>query len=372
MTAKDMANFAARTVFGWRLATTPAFPADLWQAMGSQGLFGIGLPKEFGGTGGGYAEIAAAERDLTRLGGSLGFALSWTGHQMVARYFILGFGDAGLRRMWLPPLADGSLTASVAISEPGAGAHPKNLKTTATADGDDFVIDGEKTYVTNGPIAGLFVVLAITSVEDGRKRYSAFLVPRQTAGLEVVPMPQLNMLWPSPHCSLRLNGCRVGRAQMLGAMGTAYETMALPFRDVEDAVGISGLGGILRFAAHRAARNLPASAHKDAAGSLGEIEALLAVLDRSAGDCAAALDSDGLAPEADRAGVLVGARLLVGTILDRLRALGADALPDGEGLLDAALRDVDASLSIARGPRMVKQARLGLRLLQAASRGTSA
>ena len=87
------------------------------------------------------------------------------------------------RATWLPRIAAGEVCTAIAISEPGAGAHPKHLKTTAESRGAGFVLRGRKAWVTNGPVADLFLVLAVVAVEDGRKRYGLFMVPKETAGL---------------------------------------------------------------------------------------------------------------------------------------------------------------------------------------------
>ncbi len=184
----DIEQFARAQVADRDLGAEPAFPHDIWHAMAEAGLFRIGLDPAQGGSGGGYADIARAEAALIAGGGSPGLGSAWASHQMVARYFLERFGDAAQRAAYLPALASGRITASVAISEPGAGAHPKHLRTTATRRGDAYVLDGEKAYITNGPIADFFVVLAITATENGRKRYSAFLVPQDAPGLVRVPM----------------------------------------------------------------------------------------------------------------------------------------------------------------------------------------
>jgi acyl-CoA dehydrogenase len=121
------------------------------------------------------------------------------------------------------------------------------LVTRAEVDGDDYRITGEKAWVTNGPIAAVFVVFAVMAIEDGRKRYGAFLVPRETPGLSIAELPEYRALAPSRHCGLVLDRCRVPHSALLGPAGSAYEAMALPFRDVEDAVGTFRLLGAFRF-----------------------------------------------------------------------------------------------------------------------------
>src|ERR1700733_29167 len=96
--------------------------------------------------------------------------------------------------------------ASVAISEPRVGAHPKLLTTRAEEDGDGYCIFGEKAWVSNGPLAEVFIVFAVTAVVEGRKRYSAFLVPRDTPGLSINEAAEYRALAPSRHCGLRLEG----------------------------------------------------------------------------------------------------------------------------------------------------------------------
>src|SRR5713226_3089101 len=99
---------------------------------------------------------------------------------MTARFFIAGFASASQRATWLPRVAAGEICLAIAISEPGAGAHPKHLQTLAEPAGAGFVIRGRKAWVTNGPIADVFLVLAVIAVEDGRKRYGLFLMRKET------------------------------------------------------------------------------------------------------------------------------------------------------------------------------------------------
>src|SRR5579872_2751682 len=201
-----------------------------------------------------YVAIAHGEATLVERNGLLGEGGAWAGPRVVARFFIAGFGNAEQRAAWLPRLASGECVAAVAISEPRVGAHPKLLTTRAEPGGDGYRISGEKAWVTNGPSAAVFIVLAVMATEGGRKRYGAFLVPRDTPGLSIKEMAEYRALAPSRHCGLVLDGCHVPQSAQLGPAGSAYEAMALPFRDVEDAVGTFGLLGAFRFLERRLAR----------------------------------------------------------------------------------------------------------------------
>jgi acyl-CoA dehydrogenase len=240
---------------------------------------------------------------------------------------------------------------AVAISEPGVGAHPKHLATRAEPAGDGWCITGEKAWVSNGPLAAVFVVLAVMAEAAGRKRYGAFLVPRGTKGLWVKETEAYRALPPSRHCGLVLDGCAVPRDALLGPPGGAYEMMALPFRDVEDAVGLSGLAGACRFLVGRLGR----SSGAEAALSLGALVALTAVLEAGAARVAAALDAGRLAEHQAEA---IGLRLLAADIAARARRHC-----EGFGLGDdpavaRALADMEASQSVARGARAARLMRL--------------
>ncbi|MGA9869321.1 MAG: acyl-CoA dehydrogenase family protein [Acetobacteraceae bacterium] len=281
----------------------------------------------------GYAAIARAEAALVARTGRMDLAGAFAGRQVVARFFIGGFGTPMQRAIWL------RRTAAVAISEPDVGAHPKHLSTRAEPSGDGWRLSGEKAWASNGPFAAVFVVLAIMAVENGRKRYGAFLVPRDTPGLTIHPTE-------TRHCGLSLRDCEVSRAALLGAPGTAYETMGLPFRDVEDAVGLSALGGALRFLVGR----LGGEAH-----ALGGLIALTAVLEAGAARIAAVLDAGQLAEHAAEA---IGLRLLATEIGERVRRHRAAFGPSDDPAMERVLADLEVGQTVARGPRAARQARL--------------
>lgn len=299
----------------------------------------------------GYRAIAETGAILAERKG-LEPAADWTGRQVLARYFVTGFGSTAQRAALLPPLARGEARLAVAISEPGVGAHPKRLTTRADSEDGVVRINGRKAWVTGGPQATHFIVLAVTGMVDGRKRYGAFLVPRDTAGLAVRPMPELP---DGRHCVLELRDCRVPDDARVGPAERGYETMARPFRDVEDAIGLSVLAGAFRGLLRRLAQS-PATTEADL--SLGGLAALTAVLADGAAGLADALDAGRLAAAGDR---VVGLRLLAAELAKRVRVHAASHGPP-VATLTSALARIDLALSVATGPRQARQARLGVAL----------
>ena len=192
---------------------------------------------------------------------------------------------------WLPRIAAGEVCAAIAISEPGAGAHPKHLQTSAEPHGADIVIRGRKAWVTNGPIADLFLVLAVIAVADGRKQYGLFLVPRETAGLVVRPMPALDALAPATHGELELDGCELPASARIGDMPDAYPAMALPFRDVEDTVGTGNISGMLSWLLEKTAARIERT--EDNALRLGRIAGLVSLVQAAGQLAVSALDGEG-------------------------------------------------------------------------------
>jgi acyl-CoA dehydrogenase len=291
-----------------------------------------------------YVSIARAKAALVERTGLLGIASIWGGRQLVGRYFVDGFGNDAQRVAWR------GRALSVAISEPKVGAHPKHLATRAEAAGGGFRITGEKAWVSNAPLAEAIIVLAITSVDGARKRYSAFIVPRDTPGTTLTDMPAFHALRPSRHCGLRFDGAWVPDSAILGEVGSAYELMALPFRDVEDAVGIFSLLGAFRFLLRWV------GVESDAAAlSAGGLIGLISVFDDAAGAVVTALDAGCLS---GKSATLVGLRSLAAEWVMRVRAHQTEFGPRDNAVIEQMLADADATLSIARGPRMARQKNL--------------
>jgi acyl-CoA dehydrogenase len=278
-----------------------------------------------------YTAIARTKAAIVARTGLLGLASVWGGRQLVYRHF-LAQGTQAQRATWA------GKALSVAISEPDVGAHPKLLTTRADRTHTGWRIQGRKAWVSNGPLADAVIVFAVTEENLGRKRYGAFIVPAGTPGMAMTDMPGFHALRPSRHCLLTLADCDVPQDAALGEIGAAYDRMALPFRDVEDAVGTFAILGALRFGIARIEAD---------AAETGALVALASVYEAAAEAVVASLDA-GRFQTGDA--TLVGLRVLALDMVQRLKTMGGET---------ELTRDLDAVLNIAKGPRLARQARLG-------------
>lgn len=341
---------SARIDQWWSIAKDDIL-ADPFGPMATAGLFQIGLP----GAGAAldtYSAIASAEQAIAARTGLLGLASGFAARQVIARFFISGFATEHQRAAWLPRIAAGEVCTAVAISEPGAGAHPKHLQTKAESRGAGFIISGRKAWVTNGPVADLFLVLAVVAVEDGRKRYGLFMLPKATSGLVIKPMAALDVLAPATHCELELDGCEVPASARVGDLPDAYPVMAMPFRDVEDTVGTANVSGLLSWLLEKAATHIERT--EENALRLGRIAGLVSLVQAASRLAVAALDGEG----EDVPARVIGVRLLSRDIVGEIRELlGQGATVDAATA--RALAAFDMLASVAREPRKIRQIRLG-------------
>jgi acyl-CoA dehydrogenase len=347
-------------------------PAGLWRAIGEAGLAGIGLPAEYGGAGGDLRAIAVAGEAMAAAGGVKGVVTCWLSRQLNSREQILGHGTEAQRRQYLPELAAGRLTPALAISEPGAGAHPKHLSTTAERDGDDYVLNGEKAYLTNGPIADIFLVLAITGVEGGRNRFSLFIVPKAAAGLTVTEGVKVDFLRPAPHCGLRLTDVRIPAANLLGPEGDAFPAISLPMRKTEDAMFAATIAGSMRHQIDRLARELEGETLDEA--MLAELGQLATAPDGLAALGYRAVELLDLGAEQDPdqvSRISAAARDWARRLQDRIGAfIEESGLTPSPGLA-AETRDIVKTLGIARSAHAIQAQRRARTLMETVVKETT-
>jgi acyl-CoA dehydrogenase len=165
---------------------TDAVPADLRKQAAEMGLFGYTIPQQWGGLG---LDVVQDAELAMELGYTAVAVRSMFGtNNGIAGKVLVHFGTADQKAAWLARLASGDVVASFALTEPGAGSNPAGLRTSARRDGDDWVINGQKRFITNAPLAGLFVVFARTRPADETGTgIAVFLVPADTPGVEVGP-----------------------------------------------------------------------------------------------------------------------------------------------------------------------------------------
>lgn len=199
-------------------------PQALVDEMAARGLFGFSIPEAYGGAGMTMEELALAAIELSQA--SVAFRARVGTNTGIGSEALVADGTPQQRQAWLPRLASGEITGCFALTEPEAGSDAASLRTTAVRQGDEYVLDGTKCFITNAPIAGLFTVLARTDVaQAGAAGVSAFLVPRDTPGLSTGrPYRKMGQAG-SPVSEVHFNGCRVPAANLVGGReGMGFKT----------------------------------------------------------------------------------------------------------------------------------------------------
>ena len=157
------------------------FPRDLWPELGALGLLGITIEEELGGTGLGYLAHVIAMEEISRASASVG--LSYGAHSNLCMNQIRRWGTDEQKKKYLPKLISGEHVGALAMSEAGAGSDVLGMRMAAVKNGDGYIFNGSKMWITNGPEADVFVVYAVTDPDAGSRGISAFIVDRSSAGL---------------------------------------------------------------------------------------------------------------------------------------------------------------------------------------------
>jgi acyl-CoA dehydrogenase len=212
------------------------FPEESVRAVTEAGLMGVLIPREFGGAGLDALAFAICIEELAQACASTAVIVDV--HTSVGTEPILLFGDEEQKRRWLPSLASGEILGAFALTEPASGSDAASLKTTARRNGNGYVLNGTKVFITNVGHAGLYVVFARTSHEEKAAGVTAFLVPADAPGLKVGQVFDKMGLHGSPTGELVLEDVRVPAANRLGAEGIGFQ---IAMRALDSGrIGISG------------------------------------------------------------------------------------------------------------------------------------
>ena len=197
------------------------YPDDIIKKLGDQGFMGVLIPAEYGGSGGTHTMFAIVLEELARHDG--GLCLAVEAHNGLCASHILVGGNDAQRNKYLPPLAAGDQIGSWCLTEPGSGSDAAALRTRAVRDGNHYVLNGTKQFITNGERAGTYVIMARTSEGEGSRGISAFVVERGTPGLSTGKREKKLGMRSSDTVQVILEDCRVPKENLLGEEGEGFE-----------------------------------------------------------------------------------------------------------------------------------------------------
>ncbi|PSQ18511.1 acyl-CoA dehydrogenase [Halobacteriales archaeon QS_8_69_73] len=196
------------------------FPEEVFEELGELDLMGVPAPKECGGAGGDYLMYAVVAEELGRVSGAVG--LSYVAHTSLGLMPIVNFGSDEQIEEWARPLAEGDEIGAWALTEPSSGSDASDMNTMAQQDGDEYVIDGTKQFITNANVANSVLVKAVTDPEAGYDGISTFIVDPDQDGFEVTTVWDKMGLNASPTCEIQLDGVRVHESRLLGEEGDGW------------------------------------------------------------------------------------------------------------------------------------------------------
>jgi alkylation response protein AidB-like acyl-CoA dehydrogenase len=222
MIAQMVRDFGAReikpNIMVWD--ESQEFPIHLFRKMGTLGLMGVLVPEEYGGAGFGYLEYVTALVEISKIDGSIG--LSMAAHNSLCTNHILQFANEEQKQKYLPRLASGEWIGAWGLTEPNTGSDAGNMKTVAKKDGDYYVLNGAKNFITHGKSGHVAVVIARTGEPGDSHGMTAFVIEKGTPGFTAGKKENKMGMRASETAELIFSDCRVHKSQMLGKEGDGF------------------------------------------------------------------------------------------------------------------------------------------------------
>jgi len=200
---------------------TQEFPVNVFKEMGKLGLMGVVVPEEYGGAGLGYAEYVAVIREISKVCGSIG--LSVAAHNSLCTGHILAFGNETQKSRYLPKLATAEWLGAWGLTEPNTGSDAGNMKCVAVKDGNDWVINGTKSWITHGKSGDIAVVICRTGEPRTRDNATAFIVERGTPGFSGGKKENKLGMRASETAEMIFDNCRIPDENRLGEVGEGFK-----------------------------------------------------------------------------------------------------------------------------------------------------
>jgi alkylation response protein AidB-like acyl-CoA dehydrogenase len=222
MVSETVRNFAKKEIlpFVSEWDEQQWFPFELFQKMGDLGIMGMLVPEEYGGSGLGYHEYVAAIVELTKVDPSVG--LSMAAHNSLCTNHILTFGNEEQKQKYIPKLATGEWVGAWGLTEPNTGSDAGNMRTTAVKDGDYWIINGAKNFITNGRLGQVATVIVRTGEIGDSHAMTAFVIEKGTPGFTSGKKENKMGMRASETAELIFTDCRVHKSQILGSEGDGF------------------------------------------------------------------------------------------------------------------------------------------------------
>lgn len=231
---------------------TDAYPWDLKELFAEQGLMGVGIPEEYGGSGMGLLAVCLATEEIARVSASAALIVA---AQELGLMPILAGASEEQKQKYLPALAAGDQISAFALTEPDAGSDAGGLKTTAVKDGDRYIINGRKCFITNGGLADVYTVFAKTQPDKGLKGISCFIMEKDTPGLTIGKKENKMGIRGSQTTEIIFEDCSVPAENLIGKEGAGFKYAMITLDQTRPVVGCQALGiaqGALDFAVNYA------------------------------------------------------------------------------------------------------------------------